>query len=153
MWHKNQARHAHFHFELKTAGIPSVLQLEKCLENKKSAKLKNNLGHFLNFGSIFNSFRNIPPNAIFTVKVRTPVGNFKTQWDKIAHWNPNLHSKNCVWWIILKNVQDRAKILKNDPIISNFSTFFVFEHFSENRRGELDFYATTRFFSKIIHLF
>ena len=115
LWHKNQACHAHFHFELKTAGIPSVLQLERCSKNKKSAKLKNNLGHFLNFGSILNDFRNIPPNAIFTVKVRTPVGNFAPLSPKNSHWSPNFHSKNCVWWIIFETVRDRAKIYENDP--------------------------------------
>ena len=130
LWHKNEARHTHFHFKLKIAGIPSDLQLEKCSGNKKSAKSKNNLGHFLNLGSILNGFRNIPPNAIFTVKVRTPVGNFVPLSLKIAHWSPNFTVKIAFGEIFRKPFKIKPKFKKWPNFFFNFALFLFSEHFS-----------------------
>ena len=164
MWHENQACHTHFHFELKTAGIPSVLQLEKCLENKKSAKLKNNLGHFLNFGFILNGFRNISPNAIFTVKLGL-------QWAILRLNGTKLPTGVLTFTVKIAFGEIFRKPFKIEPRFKKWPNFFfLILHFfcflniflaakltecwlfwvqNENGHGKLDFCATTLFFSTI----
>jgi len=48
LWHKNQARYAHFHFEFKIAVICS-LAARKMFKEQKSTKIENNLGPFSEF--------------------------------------------------------------------------------------------------------